>query len=348
MNKNQLRKTSAQFRRISGQFLSMESEEEFNYLLSLLEFIDNDVILSEYINKCSTTKFDIEGILNQKANWRPLTLPSSTEELISFVYQLLDFFRNNPSKLFGTILMYSSSNTFSDKYKAFTRKTVAPFINYLLGYLETCIIDAKEDLEYKPKQIFLSYCSKDNVIADIVDERLTSLLTPYGIHISRDIRDVKYKESFRQFMNNIEQHDYVIMIVSDSYLKSRPCMYEVVETMKNSRYENKMLFIVLSEKERKYYKNIDNDFVVGANVYDTEGRIRYSSYWQEKEDLISKLIQGISDPLNIIEPAKELKIIKKIRLDIDDFTSMLSDRKGIPFETMYEDNFKQILDIVTN
>ena len=57
MNKNELRKISAQFRRISAQFLSMESEEEFNYLIDLMDFIDNNPVLIDYVTKCKTQVF---------------------------------------------------------------------------------------------------------------------------------------------------------------------------------------------------------------------------------------------------------------------------------------------------
>jgi hypothetical protein len=350
MNKNELRKTSSQFRRISSQFLSMESDEEFSYLLDLIDFIDNNAVLIDYVKKCKVQDYDIDKAISEKSTWRPLVLPAGTEQVVSFVYQMLDFFRIYPEKLRGMIFYYSPANSFSEKYQAFARKTVAPFINYLLSYLEICLIDAAEvdhtnNHETKPK-IFLSYCSKDAAIADIVDAKLQEMLSPYGIYVSRDERDVMYRESFNAFMKSIEEHDFVVMIVSDSYLKSRPCMYEVLETMKSRKYENKMLFIVLSEDEREYYKDITEDFLVGANVYDISGRIAYSQYWQQVSSNLERLIDEIPDVLNKIEPAKELKTVRKICIDIDEFTSMLADRRGIPFRRMLADNFKPILEVL--
>jgi len=351
MNKNELRKISAQFRRIAAQFLSMESEEEFNYLLDFMDFIDNNTVLFDYITKCKNQDFDIDKAINEKGNWRPLVLPAGTEQVVSFVYQLLVYLRHNPTKFRGLIFNYSPSNSFREKYQAFTRKTVSPFINYLLSYLEVCLIDADnidiDGKKSKPK-IFLSYCSKDKAIADVVDTKLQELLLPYGIYISRDERDVMYRESFRDFMNSIEDHDFVVMIVSDSYLKSKACMYEVLEIMKSRKYENKMLFIVISEDERKYYSEIDKSFLIGANVYDIAGRISYAQYWEKEKAKLEKLIDDIPNPLNKIEPIKELKIIQKILLDIDEFTSMLADRKGIPFYKMLESDFKPIINVLTS
>ena len=72
--------------------------------------------------------------------------------------------------------------------------------------------------------------------------------------ISRDIRDVAYKDSFRSFMESIREHEYVIMLISDRYIKSVNCMHEVTEVLKDSRFKEKLLFIILTEDDKKYYK----------------------------------------------------------------------------------------------
>ncbi|MBT2700439.1 toll/interleukin-1 receptor domain-containing protein [Bacillus sp. ISL-40] len=347
MNRNELRKISSQFRRISAQFLSMESDDEFNFLIDLINFIDENSVLTDYVNRCKDVVYDIEKSLSEKSNWRPLVLPAGTEQVISYVYQLLSYFRQNPNSFRGTLFYYSSGD-YSEKYQVFTRKTVAPFINYLISYLEVCLIDAEDFIEPKEdkSKVFLSYCSKDIEIADMVDAKLQELLTPHGVYISRDERDVLYRDSFRMFMNSIAEHDFVVMIISDSYLKSRPCMYEVLETMKSQKYVSKMLFIVLSENERECYKNITNDFIVGANIYDVSGRVAYARYWAHEESKLNMLIEEIADPLNKIEPIKELKTIRKILMDIDEFTSMLAERRGIPLQTMKATNYQAIVDSI--
>ena len=43
--------------------------------------------------------------------------------------------------------------------------------------------------------------------------------------------------------------DQDIMIVSDHYLKSRNCMFEVLEVIKDSQFQKKLAFIVLSDSD---------------------------------------------------------------------------------------------------
>ena len=54
-------------------------------------------------------------------------------------------------------------------------------------------------------------------------------------------------------MQSIGKHDYVIMLISDSYLKSSNCMYEVMEVMRDRQYKDRILFILLRDEDKKYY-----------------------------------------------------------------------------------------------
>ena len=94
--------------------------------------------------------------------------------------------------------------------------------------------------------MFLSYCQKDKGIADIIDTKLPRI--ERKIEITRDIRAVGYGESFSAFMQTIADKDFVISIVSDRYLKSRNCMYEVCELMRDRRFKE--------GKEKKFMRNV--------------------------------------------------------------------------------------------
>ncbi len=102
--------------------------------------------------------------------------------------------------------------------------------------------------------LFLSYCSKDESIANIIDNDLHEQIGDI-LKITRYTRDVGYRESFKEFMNRIGEHDYVLSIVSDSYLKSAACMYEVGEVLNDHNFTEKLLFVVLSEEDRACYSD---------------------------------------------------------------------------------------------
>jgi Predicted transcriptional regulator containing an HTH domain and an uncharacterized domain shared with the mammalian protein Schlafen len=192
------------------------------------------------------------------------------------------------------------------------------------------------------KKIFLSYCQNDSCIANIV-ERMIKKRLPF-ISISRDIRDVKYKESFRKFMQTIGEHDFVIMLVSDQYLKSRNCMYEVLEVMRDRNFGRKLLFIVISEKDIIYYD--DKSININADIYSTKGQTSYIKYWQSVKKETENQISEIADPMLSVEQAKELQIITKILIDIQEFMGYLRDSKGISLADMMVSDFDNIVSCI--
>lgn len=194
----------------------------------------------------------------------------------------------------------------------------------------------------KRSTLFLSYCSKDNCIADIIDTTLTAR-TSGRLNISRYTR-LSYKDSFKQFMNSIQEHDYVLTIVSDNYLKSQACMYEVGEIIKDHNYHGKLLFVVLRESDRKYYPGGGLP-TIAAKIYgDTTNRLAYVQYWKSKYDDVAQKIKEIGDSEATSSATKDLNEIGRIyRHDISEFTNYLADSNGKTFEELYSNDFEDIL-----
>lgn len=196
----------------------------------------------------------------------------------------------------------------------------------------------------KMVKIFLSYCQKDSCIADILEKEISPKMK--NVVITRDIRDVEYKESFGKFMQTIGLHDFVISIISDKYLKSRNCMYEIVEVMKDRNFDSKLLFIIISDDDLIYYDN--KNLNVNANLYSFEGQTEYIMHWKNEETKLKKQIKLIDDPMLSVKLSKELGEIKKIQLDIVEFMSYLRDRKGIAFNEMHKSEFSDIIQHINN
>jgi hypothetical protein len=172
------------------------------------------------------------------------------------------------------------------------------------------------------KKIFLSYSHKNMSLASEID----SALHIRGITVTRDIRDVKCSQCFKEFMRSVGSHDIVLMLISDYYLKSQACMFEVIETMKESDYKEKITTIV-------------NDDV----CFDLKG-ITYLKYWEEKRQLIEEAIKGHSreEIKPLIEEMDEIILIKN---NIMEFIATIRDLKYIPFKELnkqYKELYKAI------
>ena len=344
MTKKQLKAISIEYRNIASQMLKIDSQEEINYIEMYFNFITKTPFLYEYISSCHSQDYDFREIYNNK-NWNDmLVLPSDRDELVNYGYQLLQYILDGPKQLFHMGQGYSSSNKFKDIISAFMRKAIEPIVHAIRTYLEISLIDCDEVemLEQDTrKRIFLSYCHKDSSIADLIEHTIGPKIGEKAT-ISRDIRDVEYHQSFKRFMQTIETHDYVIMIISDNYLKSRNCMFEVLEVIKDSRYKEKLAFIVLEDSDICFY-NSSIDSPVGARVYSAEGQTHYSLYWKNIADTLQQQIDNIGNSVWSIQQIKQKSNVEKILLDLPAFMDFLSDTKGLPLSTHIDNEFSDLL-----
>lgn len=53
--------------------------------------------------------------------------------------------------------------------------------------------------------------------------------------IKRDKKSIKPWGNLVEFMNSIREQDFAVLIISDAYLKSVNCMYEVTQLMKDDK-----------------------------------------------------------------------------------------------------------------
>jgi tetratricopeptide (TPR) repeat protein len=143
-----------------------------------------------------------------------------------------------------------------------------------------------------------------------------------GIEVTRDVRDLKYTQNVEKFMKNIRKTDYVIMIISDDFLKSKNCMYELLEFIKDDNYKDRILPIIIK----------------GSPIFDSQSHYYYIKYW---EDQIKELKQTLNslNPENTISIVEELKIITNISHSIGEFLRMLSNMKCLTYDEIIINNY---------
>lgn len=157
------------------------------------------------------------------------------------------------------------------------------------------------------RTIFLSYNWHDGEIADKIDKHLSGL---HGISVKRDVRDIGAWKSIRDFMKSIRQQDYAVLIVSDLYLRSKNCMFEATEVMKEQQYGDRIF-----------------PAVVEHGIYDPLARVEYIKYWQQECDKLEVTIKGV-DIANASELAADLKRYKNIASSMGEFLDMVADKNN--------------------
>lgn len=176
----------------------------------------------------------------------------------------------------------------------------------------------------KEPKIFLSYCHVDKEIADRVDKYFISK----KIQLTRDVRDALPYTSLKKFMDTIRDHDYVILLVSDAYLKSTNCMYEVIQFIQEKKYIEKTFPI-----------NIDRQ----VDIFNREEHIYYINFWQDKYKHFKNEITKLENT-GTAQSHMELDKIDMIQSNIGKFLDKITDLKCFTLDELESTNYKAILD----
>ena len=157
----------------------------------------------------------------------------------------------------------------------------------------------------KSIDVFLSYCWSDKDIADEIYDNLVNHQSNISIH--RDVADIQQWGNIKKFMQSIEKMDYTILLISDAYLKSRNCMYEVLEVMKDSAYDNKIFPVIIFN-----------------GIYQPSIRVQYVRYWQNEYEQFQTALEGINKQ-NLGSLTEDLKHLQNIAANVADFLSKVSE-----------------------
>jgi hypothetical protein len=248
LTKKELRTLSRDFRAYSSRLLNTKYRNEDGDLNRFIEFIKSNLILQSYIDECCDNKYDIPKIIKEKNYNDKYQLPLEKEKEVAFIYQLLYYTLGSNADFYTLSHSYGSGNKIQDHIDAFNEEVTTVLITHIRHFIEDLSYEDLSSENSRDKKLFLSYSWANKDIADIID----SDLSKQGFKLTRDERDLKYKNSLREFMNSIGDHDFVITLISDAYLKSENCMYEITEIMRSRMYKDKILMIVLNDKDSKF------------------------------------------------------------------------------------------------
>ena len=161
-------------------------------------------------------------------------------------------------------------------------------------------------------------------ISDQVTEALTAKFRQKNIPYVVDKNHLGYRGSIQEFMIQLGKAEMVIIILSNKYLQSEFCMFELIQIYKNDRLRDRIYPIVLDE----------------VNISKSTDRLELVKYWENQiEQLQSKLkelnslshIEGITDDLNLYT---------EIRNNIAKLTSILRDINSLNLRIHSDGDFE--------
>jgi len=177
------------------------------------------------------------------------------------------------------------------------------------------------------KQVFFSYAwgGESEIIVNEIDKAFQDR----GIIIVRDKRDLGFKGIITDFMKQIGAGSAIVIVISDKYLKSPYCMFELLETYRNLQFKERIFPVVLGD----------------ASIFDPLPRLQYLKYWQEKKkELDDAIMQFGTDAITVI--GDDYKIYKKIFDNFGEVVNILKDINSLTPQMHKDSNYSILIDAV--
>lgn len=173
-------------------------------------------------------------------------------------------------------------------------------------------------------EVFVSYgwTPESNTIVD----RIQNALSGHDICLLRDREEVRYKDSIREFMRRIGQGKCVVVVISEKYLKSENCMFELLEIAKTPGLRERIFPIVLSD----------------ANIYKATGRVKYVRYWEDQIQELDEALKTVRGD-NLTKLQEDLNLYSEIRRLFDDITNTLRDMNALTPDQHEESGFEELI-----
>ncbi|HSK67164.1 MAG TPA: toll/interleukin-1 receptor domain-containing protein [Anaerolineales bacterium] len=173
--------------------------------------------------------------------------------------------------------------------------------------------------------VFISYAwggEREEIV-----NQIDNALQERAIKIIRDKRDLGYKGSIGEFMERIGRGNCVIVVISDKYLRSPNCMFELVEIAEGKQFHDRIFPIVLAD----------------ANIYDPLKRIEYVRHWELKRAELAEAMKTL-DPANLQGIRDDMDLYDRIRDKISGLTSILKDMNTLTPDMHRDADFNEVYD----
>ena len=158
----------------------------------------------------------------------------------------------------------------------------------------------------------VSYAWNDESKA--VVDRLCEEAEQRGIKILRDTTGLGMGESITRFMKRLGSGDRVFVILSDKYLKSPYCMYELLEVWRNCKAEDEVF-----RKRIRVYRLPD------AKMMSPLERFECAVYWDDEFTKLDKLVRKKSPSLLGEADFNRYRLMQDFAHHVGDMLALIAD-----------------------
>ncbi len=176
--------------------------------------------------------------------------------------------------------------------------------------------------------VFISYAwgGESESVANEIDQAVTSA----GINLVRDKRDLGFKGLIKEFMEQIGQGHAIILVISDKYLKSANCMFELLEVQKSGAFYERVFPLVLPD----------------AAIYKSTGIISYLKYWEDQIEELNLAIKGLDSFADTQGIRDDIDLFTDIRGAIANLAATFRNMNTLTVEEMRTKSFAPLLELL--
>ncbi len=180
------------------------------------------------------------------------------------------------------------------------------------------------------KEVFISYAWGGE--SELIADRLEAAFGGKGISLVRDKKDLGFKGSIKGFMERIGKGFCVVALISDKYLRSENCMFELIQISKAGDFANRIFPIVLPD---------------AVGLYKAVNRLEYIAYWELQITQLEKAIRSLNSSANLQEAHEELNLYTEIRSLLERLVAVLKDMNTLSLDIHNDTDFEAILNAVS-
>jgi hypothetical protein len=179
-------------------------------------------------------------------------------------------------------------------------------------------------------ELFISYAwGREYEEREAIVNELDKVFQERAVTIIRDKRDLGFKGRIKEFMDTIGQGKAVILVISEKYLKSPNCCFELVQIAKHGNFADHVFPIVLED----------------AKIYDPMDRGRYVKYWEGKKNELETFMREVS-AANMDGFREDIDLYTEIRALLPRLMDVLKDMNTLTADLHRQSNFSEIFDAV--
>jgi internalin A len=145
-------------------------------------------------------------------------------------------------------------------------------------------------------------------------DRLCDAATSRGAPIIRDKTAMTFGDSIAKFMKDIGQGDRIFVFLSDKYLKSPFCMFELFEIWRNCRLERQEF-----RAKVRLYRLPD------AEIFTARDRLKYAKYWRAQHDELAAELKGTDASLLGESDFRSFRLMQDFAHHVGDILALFAD-----------------------